>query len=460
MEKRIEKSFDAIIVGSGQGGTPLAKEFARRGFRTALIEREHVGGTCVNVGCTPTKTFLASARAAHLVRRSGDYGIETGPVRVEMETVRRRKRDIVASFNGGAVSGLEETENLELIYGEATFTAARDLQISLKSGGERLLQGEKIFIDTGGRPAIPPIPGLETVPYLDSTSIMELDQVPRHLAVLGAGYIGIEFAQGLRRFGAEVTIIDRGERILKREDPDVTDELEKILTEDGIRILHNSEVLGVERRTGGIYLQGPDLEVSHLLVAAGRTPNTDALNPAVVGIETDKRGHIIVNERLESSVPGIWALGDVTGGPAFTHVSYDDFRILKANLFEDGKKSTAERIVAFTLFTDPQLGRVGMTETEARKAGREIRIASMPMEWVARALETDESRGMMKAIIDAETDCILGAAVLGMEGGEIMSILYTAMLGEMQWQTLQAAPYAHPTLAESLNNLFTSWKEE
>ncbi len=460
MQNHETETFDAIIIGSGQGGTPLAGELAGRGLHTTLIERKHVGGTCVNVGCTPTKTILASARIAHMARRSSDYGVETGSVSVEMKTVRKRKRDIVASFSGGSESRLQETDNLELIYGEATFTAAHELKISLKNGGERLLRAEKIFIDTGGRPAVPPIPGIETVPYLDSTSIMELDRVPRHLAVLGAGYIGIEFAQGMRRFGAEVTIIDRGERILKREDPDMTTELEQILIEDGIRILHQSGIEAVEQRgEESIYLKGPDLEVSHLLVAAGRRPNTDALHPKDAGIETDKRGHIIVNERLETSVPGIWALGDVTGGPAFTHVSYDDFRILKSNLFVGGTKSTADRIVAFTLFTDPQFARVGMTETEARKAGKKIKVASMPMSWVARALETDESRGRMKAVVDAETDRILGAAVLGIEGGEIMSILHTAMLGGMRWQTLQEAPYAHPTLAESLNNLFTSWEE-
>ena len=357
------EEFDAIIIGSGQGGTPLASDTAGRGLKTALIEREHVGGTCVNVGCTPTKTVLASARIAHLARRGADYGVDVGKVNVDMETVRRRKRDIVASFNSGSVERLENTGNLELIYGEASFTAPRELRVAQKGGKVRSLTAGKIFIDTGGRPAIPPIPGLETVPYLDSTSIMELDAVPRHLAIIGAGYIAMEFAQGFRRFGAEVTVIDRSDRILKREDPDITAELESILSDDGIRILHETVVAAVEKRESGIFLRGPNLECSHLLVATGRRPNTDALAPGAAGIETDTQGHIIVNERLETSVPGIWALGDVTGGPAFTHVSYDDFRILRANIFGSGGKSTAERIIAFTLYTDPQLGRVGMTET-------------------------------------------------------------------------------------------------
>lgn len=454
-------SYDAIVIGAGQGGGPLAGTLADAGWSTALIERKHVGGTCVNEGCTPTKTMIASARIAHLARRAEDYGVEVGNVSVDMATVRERKRDIVKSFRAGSRKSVEETEGLDLIEGDAHFVNAETLDVAMNGGGSRTLTGDRIVINTGGRPAIPPIDGLDEVDYLTSTSIMELGSVPDHLIVLGGGYIGLEFGQMFRRFGADVTIVDRGEHVLSREDEDVARTLQEILREDGIRLLNETSMTSVSSEPDGSVtagLDGPDapeeIEGSHLLVAVGRRPNTDDLNLDAAGIQTTRRGHVEVDEHLATSMDGIYAIGDVTGGPAFTHVSYDDYRVLSDNWLDDGNRTTEDRLVSYTLFTDPQLGRVGLAEEQARERGLDVVVADMPMSHVARALEVDETRGLMKAIIDAGTNQLLGAAILGIEGGEVMSILQTAMMGDIPVDRLQSAPFAHPTLAESLNNLF------
>ena len=453
------ENFDAIIIGSGQGGNPLADVLAAAGKKTAMIERKEAGGTCINTGCTPTKTMVASARVAYLARRGADYGVDVGPVAVDMRRVRERKRNIVLSARHSREKKLANA-HVELIRGEASFTGPGKLRVALREGGERHLAAPQIFINTGTQSALPPIQGLETVPHLDNESIMELDRVPEHLLIVGGGYIGIEFSQMFRRFGSKVTVIQAGSQLLREEDPDVAAEVTKILREDGIEILLQSRTKKAELVNGVITLtvtvEGKEqtVEGTDLLVATGRIPNTDALNPAAAGIETDERGFIRANERLETTAPGVWVIGDVKGGPQFTHISYDDYRILKANLFDGGNRTVNDRMVPYTVFMDPQLGRVGMTETEAKKSGKKIRVARMPMTYVARALEMDESRGLMKAIVDADTEEILGVTVLGVEGGEVMTVFQMAMMGHLKWSVLQAAVFAHPTLSESINNLF------
>ncbi len=460
-------SYDLIVIGAGQGGGPLAGTAADHGLSSALIEHRHVGGTCVNRGCTPTKTMIASARVAHLARRAEDYGVETGDISIDLETVRQRKRDIVESFRSGSRKSVEETEGLDLIEGKGRFVDASTVEVDLNGGGTRTLIADRIVINTGARPAIPPIDGLNEVDFLTSTTIMELSSVPDHLLILGGGYIGLEFGQMFRRFGSEVTIVDRGEHILGREDENVAEALEEILREDGIRILNETGITAVEQQGDSIVasLDGTEapsqIEGDELLVAAGRRPNTDDLNPEAAGVETNERGFIPVNNRLETEVDHVYAIGDVTGGPAFTHVSYDDYRIVRDNMLDEAgpadsgsPATTDDRIVSYTLFTDPQLGRVGLTEEQARDEGLNVEVAQMPMTHVARALEVNESRGLMKAVVDAETKQLLGAAILGIEGGEVMSILQTAMMGDLPVTQLKEAPYAHPTLAESLNNLF------
>lgn len=455
-----EEQYDAIVIGTGQGGKPLSIALAKAGRKTALIERGDIGGTCVNVGCTPTKTMFNSARVAYLTRRNADYGVHSGAVSVNMPEVRARKQSVVDSFRDGGLRGIEATKGLDLLRGEASFTGTHELEVRMNDGTRRAIAAEKIFINTGGRPAKPALERLDTVSYLDSTSIMELDDLPEHLLVMGGGYIGLEFGQMFRRFGSKVTIVQRGDYLLNREDPDIADEIAKVLREDGITVLLNTEVSSVEKQTDGVGLtvRGAEGEQkvigSHLLVAVGRTPNTDRLNLGAAGVETDKRGYVKVNDRLETNVAGVYALGDVNGGPQFTHVSYDDFRIIRTNLIEGGAASTSDRLVPYTVFMDPQLGRVGVTETDANASGLKIRVAKLSMEHVARAIEMSETRGFIKSIIDADTNQILGCAVLGVEGGELMAMFQIAMMGKVPYTVLKDGIFAHPTMAESLNNLF------
>lgn len=448
--------YDAIVIGAGQSGGPLSTALARAGRKTALIEREHVGGTCINEGCTPTKTMVASARVAYLARRAADYGVHTGPIEIDMTRVRQRKRDIVDSFRSGSERRIRDTPGLDLIFGEARFVGHKTIEV----GGARL-EADAFFINTGCRPARPEVDGIDQVPVLNSTSIMELDSVPEHLLVLGGGYVGLEFGQMFRRFGARVTIVQRGPRLLAREDADVADAVAELLREDGIDVLLETSA---RRVAPGIRVtvSGPhgerEIVCSHLLEAAGRVPNTDMLKLAGTGVDVDDRGYIRVDDTLRTTAEGIYALGDVKGGPAFTHISYDDWRILRTNVIEGGHASTRDRLVPYTVYIDPQLGRIGLGEDEARAQGRAIRVAKMPMSHVARALETDESRGFMKIVVDADSEHILGAAILGIEGGEIMSQLQIAMLGQLKYSVLENAVFAHPTLAESLNNVFGNLK--
>jgi pyruvate/2-oxoglutarate dehydrogenase complex dihydrolipoamide dehydrogenase (E3) component len=457
------RHYDAVVIGSGQGGNPLAMALAQAGRKTALIEREHVGGTCLNEGCTPTKTMVASARVAYLARRASDYGVHAGPVSVDLGVVRERKRAIVRSFVGSSERRIEATANLDLLRGEARFTDAKTLEINFPSGGPTTLTADLIVINTGARPSIPPVPGLDAVAPLTSTTVMELDRVPQHLLVLGGGYVGLEFGQMFRRFGSQVTIVQHSGHLLSREDADIADAVADILREDGLDLQLNAKPLRAARASDGkiqLTVATPEgertLTGSHLLAAAGRAPNTEDLNLGAAGITTDAHGNIQINERLETSALGIYAIGDVKGGPAFTHISYDDYRILCTNLLGAGGATIAHRLVPYTVFIDPQLGRVGLSEQEARAQGRNIRVAKMPMSYVARALEVDEARGFMKAVVDAESKQILGAAVLGIEGGELMTIFEVAMMGHVPYPTLRDAIFAHPTLAESLNNLFAT----
>jgi pyruvate/2-oxoglutarate dehydrogenase complex dihydrolipoamide dehydrogenase (E3) component len=456
-------TYDAIVIGSGQAGGPLSTSLAQAGWKTALIEQEHIGGTCINEGCTPTKTMVASARVAYLARRAADYGVRTGLVSVDMSVVRQRKRAIVESFRSGSQRRIESTQGVDLLMGQARFVGPKMLEVRLNGDATRHLSAEKIFINTGARPARPNLPGIDDVPALNSTSIMELDTVPEHLLIVGGGYVGLEFGQMFRRFGSQVTIIQHGAHLLAREDDDVAEAVAEILREDGIEILLQTTPLRVLKQANGqlqLTIQAPEGERtligSHLLMAAGRTPNTEALDLPATGLQPDKHGFLPTNARLETGVPGIYALGDVKGGPAFTHISYDDFRIIRTNLLQQGDATIHDRLVPYTVFIDPQLGRVGLSESEARAQGRSIRVAKMPMNYVARALETDEPRGFMKAVVESESGQILGCAILGIEGGEIMSALQLAMLGRLPYTTLRDAVFAHPTLAESLNNLFST----
>jgi len=455
--------YDAIVIGTGQGGHPLAKELANSGWKTAVVERGPVGGSCVNTGCTPTKTMVASARVAHLVSRAADYGVNISDFSIDLSKVRQRKRDIVHDFSSGSQKSLEKLDNMDLIFGTASFTGSKEIEVALNDVGSRTLTAPKIFVNTGTRTAVPDsIEGLDAINYLTNASIMELDEVPEHLIVLGGGYIALEFSQMFRRFGSRVTVIERSSRLLGREDEDVSEEIHKILSEDGIHIYFDSGVKRVSENGSQIEaeLNTPDgtevLNGSHLLLATGQTPNSDMLNLEAAGVETDGRGFIKCNDKLETTAEGIYVIGDVKGGPAFTHISYDDFRVIRDNLLRGGSSSINGRLVPYTLFTDPELGRVGITENEAKSQGLNHKVAKIPMTWVARALETDETRGFMKAIVDADSGKILGCAILGIEGGEVMSVIQMAMMGDVPYAKIQEGVFAHPTLAESLNNLFLS----
>lgn len=465
--------YDSIIIGSGQSGTPLAAAIAKAGQKTALIEKEHIGGCCINEGCTPTKTLIASGRVAYLNRRGPDYGIhssntkgKSNEVIVDMLSVRQRKRNIVDSFKNSSVGRLHEA-GVDVLGGEASFADEKTLKYKDSLGMERIVYGQNIFINVGARPAPPRLEGIELLDkrrQLDSTSIQELDEVPGHLVVIGGGYVGVEFAQLFRRLGAQVTLIQRGAQLLPREDGAIAHLLLRILREDGLAVLLNTQPVRITASLNGFALtvhtdnDNRTIEGTHILFATGRIPNTDSLNLEAAGIETDSKGYIRTNEYLETSSPSVFAMGDVKGPPAFTHVSYDDFRIIRSNFLSLSSKklSIKDRIVPYVVFTDPQMAHVGLHENEARARfpSKEIRTAKMPMAYVARALETDEPRGMMKAVVDSDTGLILGFTCLGVEGGEIMSTVQMAMVGNVPYHRLQDTIWAHPALAESLNNIW------
>jgi pyruvate/2-oxoglutarate dehydrogenase complex dihydrolipoamide dehydrogenase (E3) component len=451
--------YDAIIIGSGQGGNPLAYRLADVGWQVALIEKGNVGGTCINTGCTPTKTMVHRAQIAHYATNAARWGVHAENVTADLSTIVAQKNNVVASFRGGVQKKIGLHPNIHLYQGQARFTNAHQVQVD-----GTLLESDKIFLDTGGRPIIPDIPGLDPASVLTNESLTELKELPEHLIVLGGGYIGLEFGQMFRRFGSRVTILQNKAQIVPREDPEIAAELQKILEGEGIEFHLNVQATRVEQTAGSVKVSvtmprgSKTISGSHLLAAVGRRPNTDDLGLDIAGVETDNSGFIRVNSHLETNVPGIWALGDVKGGPAFTHISYNDFQIIDANLTQ-GKNLTIEnRIVPYCVFTDPQLGCVGRTEKEARAAGYNLKIGAIPMSHVARAIERDETAGMMKVIVDAANDRILGAAILGCEGGELVHVLYTLMLGNLPYTLLKGAVYIHPTLTEGFFTLLDNVK--
>jgi pyruvate/2-oxoglutarate dehydrogenase complex dihydrolipoamide dehydrogenase (E3) component len=441
--------FDAIVIGSGQAANPLSQKLADDGWTVALIEQAHLGGTCVNTGCTPTKTMIASAQVAHYARQAAKWGVHTGEVNVDLVQIVARKNQVVNQWRSGQERKVEQRKSLHLFHGHARFLDPHRVGV-----GEQVLESERIFINTGTRPSLPSLEGLTDIDYLDNASIMELRELPDHLLILGGGYIGLEFGQMFRRFGSRVTIVHRSEHILPREDADVSEELQKALESEGIRFILNAQANRVEKQDGQVVLSfkaGGNSETvrgSRLLVATGRRPNTDDLGLEKAGVQLTREGFIRVNNRLETDVPGIWALGDVKGGPAFTHISYNDYQIVYGNLMQGKHLTTDNRIVPYAVFTDPQLGRVGLTENEARKAGYKLKVGKIPMSWVARAIERDETAGLMKVVVDGATDRILGAAILATEGGELVQILGAVMLAHAPYTLLKGAIYIHPTLAE------------
>jgi len=460
------RHFDAIVIGAGQAGTPLAKKLAEGGKKTLIIEKRIVGGTCINDGCTPTKAMIASARAAHQARSAAALGVEVSDVKVNLPKIKQRKDEIVKSFRGSSEKGIEETKGLELIYGEAVFTGEKTLTIQLNKGGEETVSADWIFINTGAKTVIPEIAGLDGIDYLSSTSIMELEEVPEHLVILGGNYIGLEFGQMFSRFGSKVTILEKSSRLLSKEDEDIAEEVTKFLQDEKIDILNDVTTDQFELDDKGniitsISIKGKKLQISssHLLVAVGRSPQTDQLGLQKAGIKTDDKGHVLVDDKLETNISGVYALGDVKGGPAFTHVSYNDYTIVYRNLLEGTNYTTADRPIPYCMFTDPQLGRIGLSEREAKEKGLNFKVATLPMANVARGIETGETKGLMKAIVDADSKKILGAAILGTEGGEVMSVLQMAMVGGITYDRIRYCIFAHPTFSESLNNLFMTIEE-
>jgi pyruvate/2-oxoglutarate dehydrogenase complex dihydrolipoamide dehydrogenase (E3) component len=451
--------YDAIVIGSGQAGNPLSQKLADQGWNVALIEKAQLGGTCVNTGCTPTKTMVASAEVAHYARNAGRWGVVAGEVRADLRRIVARKDDVVRQWRSSLERKVQERKNLHLYRGQARFVGPQRIRVAHEE-----LQSPRIFINTGTRVDVPRLEGLDQIDYLTNASIMELGELPEHLLVLGGGYIGLEFGQMFRRFGSQVTVVHRNDHILPREDTDVTDELQKALEAEGIRFVLNANTTRVEKKDGHVSLHvdtksgSETLQGSHLLVATGRRPNTDDLGLETVGVQLTRQGFIQVNNRLETSVPGIWALGDVKGGPAFTHISYNDFQIVYGNLIEGKQLTTDNRLVPYCVFTDPQLGRVGMTEKEARATGRRLKIGRIPMSWVARAIERGETAGLMKLVVDGDSDRILGATMLATEGGELVQILSAVMLADAPYTILKGAIYIHPTLAEGFWTLMEEVK--
>ena len=456
------KQYDAIVIGAGQAGGPLAKKLALAGKKTALIEKRWIGGTCVNDGCTPTKTWVASAKMAYMAGNSAPLGIKIKSFSVDMPKIKKRKDEIVHQFRDGSLKGLEATKGLDVIFGGATFIGDKIISVKLNDGGKvKEMKAELIFINTGAKTFIPEIEGINDIDYLTSTSILDLNHIPEHLLIIGGNYIGLEFGQMFRRFGSKVTIIEKSGRIVSREDEDVSEELTKILKAENITIHTNATTTAFKQKKGGkvtatikISNKEEKIKCTHVLMAAGRTPQSKALNLAKTGVDTDELGAIKVNDKLETNVKGIYALGDVKGGPAFTHISYNDYTIVYRNLIEGEKLTIKNRPVPFCMFTDPQLGRIGLDETGAKKQKLNYKVAKLPMAYVARAIETGGTRGFMKAIVDAGTKQILGATILGAEGGETMTTLQMAMMGGITYEELRWCIFAHPLYAESLNNLF------
>ncbi|KQM72659.1 mercuric reductase [Pedobacter sp. Leaf216] len=454
------KHYDAIIIGAGQAGTPLAKKLAEAGKKTAIIEKRLVGGTCINDGCTPTKAMVASARAVYQAKKAIDLGVEVGTVKIDFKKIKQRKDDIVTQFRSSSEKGIKGTKGLDLIFGTARFSGKKELTISLNNGGEEKLTADLIFINTGAKTSIPDIEGLNEIDFLTSTTILDLESVPAHLVVIGGNYIGLEFGQMFNRFGSKVTILEKSTGILAKEDQDISSALTEILTDEKIELITGVEIDKIEKDKNQIHIEllsgkrKKKISATHLLVAVGRTPQTADLGLENCGVKLDDHGHILVNEKLETNIEGIYALGDVKGGPAFTHIAYNDYTIVYRNLIEGTDYSIHDRPVPYCMFTDPQLGRIGISEKEAKEKKLNYKVAVLPMTSVARGIETGETLGLMKAVVNADTKEILGAAILASEGGEIMSVLQMAMEGGITYDRIRYCVFAHPTYSESLNNLF------
>jgi pyruvate/2-oxoglutarate dehydrogenase complex dihydrolipoamide dehydrogenase (E3) component len=448
----MKQTYDAIVIGTGQAGPSLATRLAGAGWKVAIIERGLFGGTCVNTGCIPTKTMVASAYAAHLAFRSADFGVDLpGPPAVDMKRIKARKDAIVESNRQGVESSLRGAAGVTVIQGQARFESNREVRV-----GDDLLTADKIFINVGGRASEPAIPGIDETPFLNNSSIMGVDFVPPHLIVVGGSYVGLEFGQMYRRFGSEVTIVEMKPRLIAREDPDVSEAIRDILEREGITVRTDSKCIRVEKTSAGVRVGmdcadgAPAVEGSHLLLAVGRRPNTDDLGLEKAGVHTDQRGYIVVDDQLRTNVSGIWALGDCNGRGAFTHTSYNDYEIVAANLLDHDPRRVTDRITAYALYVDPPLGVAGMTETEAKKAGHKILVGKRPMTKVGRAVEKGETLGFMKIVVDADSQAILGAAILGVGGDEVVHVLLDVMYAKAPYTVVQRAMHIHPTVAELL----------
>lgn len=457
----IEEAFDDIILGGGKGGKSLAVALAQAGHKVALIERGQIGGTCINVACIPTKTMVASAKLFEMINHAQRFGIDASPPKESLRGVVERKRRLVAGLVQNHWTLFTTTPNLEFIVGSGQFVGPKRVRIDTQNDGSRVVTAPRIYINTGSRTAVPSIPGLDAVQYLTSTSIMELDELPRHLVIVGGGYIALEFAQIFRRLGSRVTVLLRGDRFLPAEDIDIADSVKQILLEDGIEFCANAKVKFVSQQAGSkdvvVTLDSSEpITCSHLMLAIGRSPNTEGLNLDAAGVELDPRGHVRVNEKLETNVPGIWAIGDCNGGPLFTHVSWDDFRIIRDNVLHNANRATTGRLVPYTLFIDPELGRVGLTEEQARKQGFDVVVAKLPANKIPRANTSGEARGLLKAVVDRQTKRILGCSLLCHSAGEVMAVIQMAMIGQVPYTTVRDTIFAHPTMAESLNLLFSA----
>lgn len=452
--------FDSIVIGTGQSGPALAARFSRAGLKVAVVERKLFGGTCVNTGCIPTKAMVASAYVAHLARRANEYGVTTGgSISVDMKRVKSRKDEISGRSNQGVENWMRGLENAAVYHGHARFEGPRAVRVN----GD-VLEADRIFINVGGRALIPPMAGLDQAPYLTNSNMMDLDVLPEHLVIVGGSYIGLEFGQMFRRFGSKVTVIEKGARLIPREDEDVSHAVQQILANEGINFRLNAECMTAKRRGAhivvGVDCGSGDREVegSHLLLAVGRVPNTDDLGLDEAGVQLDARGYIQVDDQLRTNVPGIWALGDCNGRGAFTHTSYNDYEIVAANLFDNGSRKVSDRIVTYGLFIDPPLGRIGMTEAEVRKSGRKALIATRPMSRVARAVEKGETEGFMKAIVDADSKQLLGAAILGMNGDEVIHSLADVMYARAPYTVITHAVHIHPTVSELIPTMLGELK--
>ncbi len=452
------EQYDAIVIGSGEGGKYLAWHLARAGKKVAVVERRWIGGSCPNINCLPSKNEIFSAGVARTVGRAGEFGVGTGPVTVDMRKVVQRKREMVEGLVAFHLQRYAAS-GAELVMGHARLVAPRTVEVALNEGGTRLLDAGMLFLNLGTHASIPAVPGLAEAAPLTHVEALELDRLPGHLIVLGGGYVGLELAQAYRRFGSRVTIIDHGKRLLKREDPEVSQEVQRILEAEGIEVLLAAETAEVEGRSGEAVramLRTPEgsrtIEGTDLLVAAGRTPNTSGIGLEAAGVGLTDRGYVQVNDRLETTAPGIWAIGECAGSPQFTHASLDDFRVIRDNL-NGGSRSTAGRLMPYCMFIDPPLARVGLSEAQAQAAGIAVRVAKLPTKAVLRTRTTSERAGFMKALVDVE-DRIVGFTMIGSEAGEVMSVVQTAMLGRLPYVTLRDAIFAHPTMAEGLNALF------